>query len=408
MELFEYQLKYLEGLPKNVFMGADVGTGKTKMSIEHARRHSNFRNSKGENEILDLLVVAPASKVKTGDWQEEIHECGFIRNYFVVSYEGFTKHWMSLVAPTTTIVFDEVHYLANATSKRGKAAVKAMTVCHQWIGLSATLLPNGWRSAATYAIATGLVRNKTAFFNRFVITDRSRGFPIIMGYREEATLEQWWATVAKPLKRTGDLRLPSRMIALEPKMTQYEVSEYKRLKEQRITRDGELLDSPSKLFTALRQESALVRVVALERLLDGTDEHVIVFYNFNKERDMLRAMLENSYPERTIYEQSGHMSDLPPREEWATMPPSVTLAQYQSASQAIELTYASITVYLSPPTSYANYEQSKGRTRRHGQERTTLFYHIAVQGTLDRYIWQLVGRKQQFSTEIVNKLIDYQ
>ena len=398
MQLFDYQERYLDGLPKNAVMAADVGLGKTIMALEHARRH----------DVYDLLVVAPASKVKTKDWQGEIDKYLLDEvqgRWFVVSYEGFTKHWMSLVSPFTTIIFDEAHYLCNATSKRAKTALKAMTICQQWIMLTATPLPNGWRSAATYAIATGLVRNKTAYFNRFVITDRSRGFPLIIGYRETDLLEKWWAGVARPLKRTGDLKLPSQMIPVEPIMDGVEAKVYKKAFKERVL-DDELLDSPSKLFTALRQVPVMSRTMALEQILDSTDEHVVVFYNFNKERDQVRAMLESAFSERTIYEQPGHTSDLPPRDNWSDMKPSVTLVQYQSGAQAIELTYATITVYLSPPTSYANYEQSKGRTRRHGQDRTTLFYHIAVQGSLDRHIWKIVSKKQQFSTTIINNIID--
>lgn len=99
------------------------------------------------------------------------------------------------------------------------------------------------------------------------------------------------------------------------------------------------------------------------------------------------------------------MSRLPAREDWDTLASSITLVQYQSGSQAIELTYASVTVYFSPCTSYANYEQSKGRTRRNGQAKTTIFYHVAAEGTLDRHIWQIIGTKQDFAIEMMDKIL---
>lgn len=353
-----------------------------------------------------LVVIAPASKVRTGDWQREIEH--FFNSepprYEVLSYEMFTKKWKDLVDENTTLIIDESHMACNATTKRGKAVIMASRLAHQWIMLSATPLPNGWRSAETYAILTGLARNKTEFVNRFVITDRSRGFPLILGYREKELLDQWWATIAKPLVRTGALVLPSQSIAVHATMPPLLLKKYMKAQKTRIFED-EMLDSPSKLFVTLRQIPNPARVDALQSIVESTDEHIVVFYNFNSERDAMLAMLAKSFKERKIYEQSGHKSELPVREKWGKLKPSVTLVQYQSGSQAIELTYASVTVYLSPCTSFANYEQSKGRTRRNGQEKTTLFYHIAAEGSIDKHIWGIIKQKRDFSTAMLEKLL---
>lgn len=382
-------------------MAADVGLGKTIMALEHTRRH---------NPNPHIVVIAPASKVRTGDWQREI------QTFFgedeplheVISYEMFAKKWKELVFSNTTLIIDESHMACNATTKRGKAVLMASRLAHQWIMLSATPLPNGWRSGETYAILTGISRNKTDFVQRFIIIDRSKGFPLILGYREEAFLNEWWGKIAKPLERTGDLVLPSKNIAVTPEMEGklYKVYQ-KAIKQRLITVDGEeeMLDSPSKLFATLRQIPTPLRVDALQSIVESTTEHIVVFYNFNVEREAMLEMLKKSFKGRKVYEQSGHKSELPKRENWAKIKPSVTLVQYQSGSQAIELTYASVTVYLSPCTSYANYEQSKGRTRRNGQRKTTLFYHIAAEGSLDRHIWGIIKKKKDFSTALFEKML---
>ena len=381
-------------------MTADVGLGKTILALEHYNRH-NAGNL--------LIIVAPASKVRTGDWQREI------TRYFtqvppheVLSYEMFGKRYKEFENTNATVIFDECHFICNATAKRSKAAIRVAQTVNQWIGLSATALPNGWRSAETYAVLTGLSRNKTAFINRFVIIDRSRGFPLILGYREKPTLEQWWGHISKPLKREGDQQLPSQSIGVTPEMSPGTTRVYKKALQKRlitINGEDEMLDNPSKLFVTLRQIPNPARIDALENIIESTDEHIVVFYNFNSERTAVLELLAKNFKERTIYEQSGHASHLPEREQWDKLKPSVTVVQYQSGSQAIELTYASVTVYLSPPTSYANYEQSKGRTRRNGQTKTTLFYHIAAEGSLDRHIWGIISQKRDFSTDLMNKLL---
>ena len=396
IELLPYQSEYLKDTPKNFIMACDVGLGKTFMSLEHYRRH---------NEGGRLLVVAPASKVRTKDWDESLKQ--FFDTppvYDVLSYEMFSKRALEFVDPSITVIFDEIHFICNASAKRSKAAIKVAKVAHQWIGLSGTSLPNGWRSAETYAVLTELVRNKTEFVNRFVVIDRSRGFPLILGYRERTTLEAWWSQIAKPLERTGDMHLPSENIPVEIAMKTSNLREYNKAVKERMYGD-EMLDNPSKLFVTLRQIPNAARVDALESIIESTDEHIIIWYNFNSERELIHKLLAKSFKSRKVYEQSGHTSELPKRDKWSTMKPSVTLAQYQSASAAIELTYGTVNVYLSPCTSYANYEQSRGRTLRNGQTKNVLFYHIAVEGSLDRHIWKIIGQKKDFSTDLVAKLL---
>ena len=314
-----------------------------------------------------------------------------------------------MVDRASRLIIDESHMVCNLRTQRGKAVLMASRLAHQWIMLSATPLPNGWRSAETYAVLTGLARNKTDFVNRFVIIDRSRGFPLILGYREQEALEKWWASIAKPLERTGNLVLPSKNIPVQPPMPAKLARTYKKAMKDRIYEvDGEIemLDNPSKLFTTLRQIPNAARIDALQSIIESTTEHIVVFYNFNSERTAVLELLKKSFKERKVYEQSGHVSHLPKRDDWARIKPSVTLAQYQSASQAIELTYASVTVYLSPCTSFANYEQSKGRTRRNGQGKTTLFYHIAAEGSLDHHIWGIIKKKRDFSITLFQNIID--
>lgn len=401
MELYHYQTKYLSDLPKNVIMTASVGLGKTIMAIEHARRHG----------AVDIVVIAPASKVRTGDWQREIlnfyKDYEAIPNYTVLSYEMFTKKWKTIISPNTTIIADECHFVCSAKAQRSKAVLLASKLAWQWIFLSATPLPNGFRSAETYAILTGLAKNKTSFVQRFEIIDRSRGFPLLIGYRDEPVLNSWWNKVSKPLQRDAStgVELPSSDLWIMPDMSVKEAKIYKTaFKEHMLGED--MLDNPSKLFVALRQIPMDTRISALQSVIDSTDEHIVVFYNFNSERDAILSMIKKSFKERKIYEQSGHNSDLPKRENWSKLKPSITLVQYQSGSQAIELTYASVTVYLSPCTSYANYEQSKGRTRRNGQSKTTLFYHILIKGTIDERIWKILGEKRNFSEKLFKEYID--
>ena len=403
--LYDYQKEYLEGMPKDVIMSADVGLGKGQMALAHYKKYSQGR---------PLLILAPASKVRTGDWDREVQmafDSRVMPDYEVLSYDMFARKSLNYVAkevPKYCLILDESHYVANSQAKRSKAVANFIKKkVHQFIGLSATPLPNGWSSLENYAILFGLVKNKTEFINTYVRIDRTRGFPLILGYNFVPQLEAFWNKVSKPLKRDGIADLPkstslARHVALHPK----KVSEYREIIKNKVTPEGEMLDSPSKMFAYLRQWTTEFRRDELINLIEGTDEHIVVFYNYDVERDLILDVLKKHFPDRTVYEQSGHASNLPARDTWDDMKPSVTLAQYQSASTAIELTYASVTIYLSPTYSFAQFHQSMGRTRRNGQKKKTLFYMIAVIGTMDVDVYKVLKGKQNFDEKLFQIWLD--
>ena len=163
MQLYEYQKKYLAQLPASAIMAADTGTGKTIMALAHATEH---------NPGAPLLVVAPASKVRTGDWDREIADYfgkGNEPDFQVVSYEKISRTktierqllkkerrymWQDYLAEHNNfvVIADEVHKAKNSQSLAGKMlyALATSGQCRQFIGLSATPLPNGWQDACNY------------------------------------------------------------------------------------------------------------------------------------------------------------------------------------------------------------------------------------------------------------------
>lgn len=398
MKLHKYQEEYLSTMPKSAIMWADVGTGKTIMALEHYRKHGGKR---------PLLILAPAAKVKTKDWHREMDNyLGDKKpdDYWVISYDKFARKpeaYMGL--DKLCVIADECHFICNSQTQRSKGVRKVVTQADQFIGLSATPLPNGWASIENYAILFGLSRNKTEFMQRFVRIDRSRGFPIVLGYNEEKVLTKFWHTVSRFLDRDGKIDLPEVVsVPVVIEMTDAQKAAYNRARRTRIAPDGTLLDSPPKLFAHLRQSMTPLREDAVQSILESTNEHVVVFYNYNVERDMILKIVAGlpKDQKREIYEQSGHASNLPPRDKWATMKPSVTLAQYQSASTAIELTYAPVTIFLSPTYSYANFHQARGRTHRQGQKKRVVFYLLSVRFSLDTAVYNALRKKANFNETI--------
>jgi len=388
LKLYSWQQTYLDDLRANVIMTATLGSGKTALSLNHAKRYSPN---------IPIIVVAPASKIRTKDWQREATdwEAPLHSTY---SYEMFAKQ--QELPPEYVLIVDECTYIKSATAKRSKAVIRAVQSqnCKQFILLSGTPLPKGWQDIQTYGILFNLWANKTQFFREYVLIDRSRGWPRIIGYRGEEQLKRYWQAISRGLDHILDLP-PKHNINVNIELSPGQLRAYKDVKQNRITPDGDLLDMPSKLHAYLRQSLSYYRQDALRNILDDTLDHVIVFYNYNLERDAILEVLKD-YPERTIWEQSGHRSNLPERDIWYTMPPSVTIAQYQSASTGIELTYAHITAYYSPTYSYADYAQSLGRTYRTGQKYTTLYYFFKCNYTIDGAVYKCLDNRQDFQDHL--------
>lgn len=408
-ELYDYQKKYIADLPKNVIMTADVGLGKTAMALMHYKKHS----VEGKR-WKQLVIVAPASKVRSRDWESDVKLWlpqlpiqPMMDPITVISYEAFTKamgsHRNDYDFREVSFIFDEVHYVKNPMSKRSKAFVKAVETAHQWIGLTATPMSNGWHDAANYAIATGLVKNKTEFYRTYVITMMkvmgSRHFPMIVGYQNTETLKKWWAKVSKPLSREGNLDLPQFIDRWIKIQVPYEVNkEQQRLINERTLPDGEMLDSHMKLLAALRKNLVQTRGDAIRNILDKTDENIVIFYELNAERDLVKEILkEKEYADRTLFEQNGHVKTLPKADSPKPGKRAVLLIQYKAGSAGLNLQYASVTVFMSPTYSYQDYHQARGRTDRAGQTKTPVFYHLQSTSRVDTVVWEALKAKKDFN-----------
>jgi len=90
-------------------MAADTGTGKTVMALAHYTKHAPGYKILGDPKHyshIPLLILAPASKVRTKDWEREAEEFGLpLDNITIISYEkatrkaGFNK-WAQGAQPT--------------------------------------------------------------------------------------------------------------------------------------------------------------------------------------------------------------------------------------------------------------------------------------------------------------------
>jgi SNF2 family DNA or RNA helicase len=412
INLYEYQKRYLADLPARAIMAADTGTGKTFMALAHY--HTMMATPGKATPDTPLLILAPAAKVRTHDWEREIQEWfGDLAQYVtyeIYSYEKFSRKpsknkLMTGSKPIwhqyspkhggiqAAVICDEVHRAKNPQSDTGKAVYEVTKNARFFVGLSATPLPNGWIDFANYAKIWGFTKNITSFkrdFCRYIDV----GFPKLVGYRNEDILTKAWNSISKRLTKAEALDLPDRTF-IGTDFTR--PAEYTRIHKERKTTDGVWLDTAPALAHALRQSLTEPKLEYVSDLLEGTNENVVVFYNYVTEREALLKLLSaKKFKGKKIYRQDGEKHQLPKKADWPTIGNSITLAQYQSGSTGVEMTYATQVIYFSPTYSYSDYVQSIGRVYRNGQTNKTTFYNLRTPNTIEEAVYEALRGKQDF------------
>lgn len=422
MKLYQYQEDYLARLPASCIMAADLGTGKTLMSLAHWQRQNTGR---------PLLIVAPASKIRTMDWQQEamrwfegsyitgedgtvqlIDDDRQFQTIQFISYESLRlmdkktkrpRHWQFTGArnggKVYDIIADECHSLKNPQSKQSKAVLEIKMSGGVFVGLSGTPMPNGWIDFAGYSKLFGFVKGITEFKKKYCIYQDFKGFPELVKYINIPEMEAQLSRIAFKLSRDQAAELPSRrLLGVNVTMPTKTHKLYTTLRLTKTDpRSGELLDNSSRLLSVLRQSTTDARLDSLTSLVNDTSDNMIIFYNYVSERKAILELLSKT--DKTILRYDGDQHDKLPASD-AQLQNTILLAHYKSASTGLNLQWANVTIYFSPTYSYQEFEQSIGRTHRNGQTKKCLYYLFNVKSSVDKKVWQCLREKRDFNEKL--------
>lgn len=405
MKLYNYQEEYLARLPASCIMAADLGTGKTLMSLAHWQRQATGR---------PLLIVAPAAKIRTGDWPAEAARWfdDDLPDITYISYESLRlmdkatkkpRHWQFTGArnggQVYDVIADECHALKSPQAKQSKAVYEIKKSGGIFIGLSGTPMPNGWIDFAGYSKLFGYVYGITEFKTKYCVYQDYKGFPELVKYINIDEMKAQLAAVAYKLNRNQAAELPGRqMIAANIQMPPKTAKLYHTLKiTRKDPRTEELLDNASRTLSVLRQATTEARLDNLLSVVDDTSDNIVIFYNYVSERHAILKALAKSG--KNILRSDGDHHDTLPAAD-ANISNTVLVAHYKSASTGLNLQWANVTIYFSPSYSYQEFEQSIGRTHRHGQTKKCLYYLFNVKNTVDRDIWLCLKAKRDFNEKL--------
>lgn len=424
INLFDYQKEAIKNFKEKPLNLSDVGVGKSYMAI----------GSYIESKCSKLLIICLAPKVL--DFVEDGAAFGLKitalnkgtkknrellseSNHVSISFESSWRltELLKWVDKDTFIIIDESHKVGVSKSKVTKFVMQLSKKAKHTYLCTATPISNGklenWYSQLY--IANVFRKPKKEFEQLFVIKQmRQMGamrFMDIVGYQNEHLLQQMIDNASVNYKRDKGY-LPQDYVykTKRPAM-------YNKLKKNRIYKDDYdnivELDNASNLFNRLRQVShgfleGVSKQVSkepferLEAILEThNNERVVIFYNYRAELLMLTDLLTKLKRPFGIY--NGDLKRLHNFKEYEN---GVVLAQYKSASTGInDFVISNVTVFNSMPLSSTEYLQAKGRTDRHGQDKTPLYYHIVPDTPIEKKIFETVTNGKDFTNEMMEESV---
>lgn len=388
--LYEFQKELVNHSKPDYLYGADVGTGKTLISLHHYLKYEQ-----GE----PLLVVAPPVKIKEGGWDDEIafvnQKYGLDIPYKLLSYGVLAKKWQDYKG--YFVIFDECHYVKSPTSQRGKAAYKLTQASSHFCLLSGTPASNSIEDMINYFIMFGFTKNKTQFNREYGIWEQkffgSRVVNQVTDYKHKPRLMKWYKSFAVSVKKDDVLELPP----ITFRQIRFKKSKaYQKIEKHRVYKE-KAYDNPSALAHGLREHANRKDKIAyLQMLFESTDNNIVVFYQYTSELEAIKHIIKD----KTVYEVNGNANHIPKKSQWKDVKNSVTLVQYQAGSAGIELQYANLVVYYTPTFSYQDYAQSLGRTHRNGQKKKVMVYKFMTVDTIEENVWLALSRKKDFDKKL--------
>jgi SNF2 family DNA or RNA helicase len=179
------------------------------------------------------------------------------------------------------------------------------------------------------------------------------------------------------------------------------IPQYKKFKKDRLIEIEEIeLVGDTSLTTMLylRQLAGMYNKHKYEKiteLLEGTDDRIIIFYNFKYEcSELIKICKKLNKPVSIV---SGDTRDL---KNYESENDTVILVQYQAGAMGLNLQRSNKIIYFSLPLSSELFEQSKKRTHRIGQERTCLYYYLITTKSIEEDILETLKMRKDYTDKL--------
>ena len=420
MELYEFQKNVLEQTKNrnHVAYYLEMGLGKTFVGSEKLIQLKNGVN----------LIVCQKSKIN--DWIEHFKtyydgvyvwdltkkkdfenfiDDGLLKpetfiSVGIINYELSFRRKELLQLHDFTLMLDESSMIQNEKAKRTRFILNLDA--RNVILLSGTPVGGKYENLWSQCRLLGWYISKTEFWNRYIKTRLIdvNGFslPIVVGYTNIRDLkDNLREHGAVFLKSSEVLDLPEQV---DIKQYVEATKEYKSFKKNSIieVEDETLVgDNILKKMLYERQlcgEYNENKLNALKEIMESTNNRLIIFYNFTKEKDLIVDICKKLNKSYSII--NGEIKDLTAYE---TNEDSITIVQYQAGAMGLNLQKANKIIYFTLPLSSELFEQSKKRIHRIGQVDTCFYYYLLAKGTIEESIYKTLLMRKDYTNELYRK-----
>lgn len=385
---------------------AGTGLGKTPLSVVWAHEKCKQTN---KNKIL--VISTPSKALHTQDFQE--------------AFTTFTDS-LSLPTPPTlsltswhqlhkwvdahrtdladyVVIADELQRAKGTTTRMARSFLQITKHNPDWAGFTGTP-GDSWKDYIAYFIATNHIPNKTAFMRRFATVQTFKGFPEIVGYRDEDTLKEWWSDISyAPDTSAVEAQLPkeTNYTIKFPRPAHYNTIIKLR---QKLLSDGtfapdpeydELIQNPSQLAHYLRQLCFTKQKQEwIKDFLTDLEEPCVIFYNYTQTAELITELAKKAGRTK-VWRIDGSHHEIPSQSTISSK--DIVLAQWQSGGEALNLQFLRYWVAAELTYSYSTYLQGKGRVMRIGQTRPVFYYKLVCKDSIDERALQALTTKHDFS-----------
>ena len=387
--LYDYQMEAVNKLQNGNILCGGVGSGKSRTALfYYFKEQGGWIDKNGYSPMKKpkkLYIITTARKRDTLEWEGEL--APFLINpedVVIDSWNNISKYKEVI---NSFFIFDEQRVVGSGEWVKSFLKIARG---NNWILLSAT--PGDcWSDYIPVFIANGFYKNRSEFIREHIIYKPFSKFPQIDRYVNTGRLIRLRSRILV------DMDFDRQTVSHhEDVYCTYDISTYKDVMRNRwdIYRN-EPITNASGLCYILR------RVVNEDEsrqmaLLDIVADHprVIVFYNFDYERDILKSISYiNDGDCLDIAEWSGHAHQpVPDSEKW------VYLVQYTAGCEGWNCIKTDTIVFYSQNYSYKTMEQASGRIDRLNTPYKDLYYyHIKSRSGIDLAISKALNQKKKFN-----------
>lgn len=393
--LYPHQQEAVAKMFDGCILNGGVGSGKSITGLyyyfqSYGGRKADIHDYVPMIDPPDLYIITTAKKRNDLEWEGDMAPFILSTNSEVSYYNHkvTVDSWQNIKkyvgVANAFFIFDEDHVTGYGAWT--KAFLK-IAKSNRWIILSASP-GDKWEDYIPVFIANGFYKNKTEFSREHLVFSQYSKFPKVERYLNEGRL------IRLRNKILIDMDFKRHTIPHhEDVYVRYDIAKYKdAIRNRWDPYKDEPIQQGSGLCYVLRRivNTDEARQLALLELFEQHPK-MIVFYNFDHERDILLNLYYGEGVE--VAEYSGHAHQpIPDSDSW------VYLVNYTAGCEGFNCIKTNVIVFYSQNYSYKVMIQAAGRIDRLNSPFIDLYYyHLKSRSGIDLAISKALQEKKNFN-----------